>query len=63
LDRHFPAHAKRGRPTADAEPGIDAAAAFLGLSRRSVIRKRDGLQPIELRDIRIIKMGKLHASA
>jgi hypothetical protein len=50
LDQHFPGHDRRGRPGKGNSGALPRAATFLGLSIRSVGRKRDGKLPITARD-------------
>jgi hypothetical protein len=50
LDQHFPGHDQRGHPGKGISGALARAAALLGLSIRSVERKRDGTLPITARD-------------
>jgi hypothetical protein len=56
LDERFPGHHDKGRPSGMRTGAIDAAAAYLGITRSSVIRKRNGTQPITARDERMIQL-------
>jgi hypothetical protein len=55
LDQHFPGHDRRGHPGKGNSGALARAAALLGLSIRSVERKRDGKLPITARDEMLIK--------
>jgi hypothetical protein len=50
LDQHFPGHNRPGHPGKGNSGALARAAALLGLSIRSIERKRDGKLPITARD-------------